>query len=282
MVLFVKHWARVRGINSPYRGTLSSYGYVLMVLHFLVNVAKPFVCPNLQHSASRNPPQAPQEAADAMAWEGGAHTKFWNDEEGIKRSASRHELSQNSQPIGYLLLGFFEYYAHGGPMTTYRRRCFDWGRDALSLRTQGGILSKFDKGWTGAKTVTEVKTIAAPPGSASKLTDSSLSSCQGVPPNGFPVIQEVREIRHRYLFAIEDPFELDHNVARTVTHNGIVAIRDEFRRAWRILKDAGTKEQIEELLQVASVVEEENSRKAFEQLLLEIHGKVVFDDLERA
>lgn len=46
-------------------------------------------------------------------------------------------------------------------------------------------------------------------------------------------------MRHRYLFAIEDPFELEHNVARTVTHNGIVAIRDEFRRAWRILTDVG-------------------------------------------
>lgn len=48
-----------------------------------------------------------------------------------------------------------------------------------------------------------------------------------------------REVRHRYLFAIEDPFELDHNVARTVTHHGIVAIRDEFRRAWRIITAIG-------------------------------------------
>ena len=46
-------------------------------------------------------------------------------------------------------------------------------------------------------------------------------------------------MRHRYLFAIEDPFELEHNVARTVTHPGIVAIRDEFRRAWRILNAVG-------------------------------------------
>jgi hypothetical protein len=46
-------------------------------------------------------------------------------------------------------------------------------------------------------------------------------------------------VRQRYLFAIEDPFELDHNVARPVTHNGIVTIRDEFRRAWRILLSIG-------------------------------------------
>ena len=48
-----------------------------------------------------------------------------------------------------------------------------------------------------------------------------------------------KEVRHRYLFAIEDPFELAHNVARTVTHNGIVAIRDEFRRSWRIIQAEG-------------------------------------------
>lgn len=32
---------------------------------------------------------------------------------------------------------------------------------------------------------------------------------------------------------------MTHNVARTVTHNGIVAIRDEFRRSWRIIQAVG-------------------------------------------
>jgi len=54
-----------------------------------------------------------------------------------------------------------------------------------------------------------------------------------------------QEVRQRYLFAIEDPFELDHNVARPVTHNGIVTIRDEFRRAWRILLCIGSGKQPE-------------------------------------
>lgn len=46
-----------------------------------------------------------------------------------------------------------------------------------------------------------------------------------------------KEVRHRYLVCIQDPFELDHNVGRTVNHQGICAIREEFRRAWRILDD---------------------------------------------
>jgi hypothetical protein len=37
-----------RKINSPYRGTLSSYGYVLLVIYFLVHVKNPPVLPNLQ------------------------------------------------------------------------------------------------------------------------------------------------------------------------------------------------------------------------------------------
>ena len=59
MGIFVKVWAKARKINTPYHGTLSSYGYVLMVLHYLMNVAKPPVIPNLQH-----------RARDADAWAG--------------------------------------------------------------------------------------------------------------------------------------------------------------------------------------------------------------------
>src|SRR5205085_8135996 len=94
--------------------------------------------------------------------------------------------------------------------------------DVLSLRTTGGIIFKRTKGWTGAKT-TVVQ-----------------SSHPG---------QETKEIRHRYLFAIEDPFEVEHNVARTVTHNGICTIRDEFRRAWKIIGGAVRGESVEDILQ---------------------------------
>ena len=74
-------------------------------------------------------------------------------------------------------------------------------KDVLSLRSPYGLINKLDKGWTGATTT----------------------------------IVDRKEVRNRYLFAIEDPFETTHNVARTVTHHGLVAIRDEFRRAWRII-----------------------------------------------
>jgi DNA polymerase sigma len=256
LVLFVKHWAKVRRINSPYRGTLGSYGYALMMLHYLVNVAQPFVCPNLQQLARPpGPDLTPQQIEETVRVKG-QNIQFWRDEAEITRLARDNVLTQNQEPIGQLLRGFFEYYAKGGqPMAGLPCRSFDWGRDVLSLRTHGGLLTKQAKGWTGAKTVVEVQSAAAAPPPAPPLADSTTTdptptnpqpSQPGQPqppqaPQNPPAAaaEVVKEVRYRYLFAIEDPFELDHNVARTVTHTGIVNIRDEFRRAWRIIKNAG-------------------------------------------
>lgn len=136
---------------------------------------------------------------------GGYEVRFWRNEQEIMNAARSGHLTHNTQPLGALLRGFFHYYA-SPPATGYPRPAsFYWTTEVLSLRTPGGIRMKSEKGWTGATT----KIIGG------------------------------KEVRNRYLFAIEDPFELDHNVARTVTHNGIVAIRDEFRRAWRIISAVG-------------------------------------------
>ena len=201
MVIFVKAWAKRRKINSPYHGTLSSYGYVLMVLHYLMNVAQPRVIPNLQ--------RIPRALEDTSPGNDhiidGCTVRFWRDEDDIRNIVASGKLLQNrTDTVGSLLRGFYQYYAHpsdGG---------FNWGMDVLSLRTLGGLLRKDEKGWTGAKTVTVESNV---PG------------------------EDAKEVRHRYLFAIEDPFELDHNIARTVVHNGIVAIRDEIRRAHRIIQN---------------------------------------------
>lgn len=313
LILFVKHWAKMRGINTPYRGSLSSYGYVLMVLHYLVNVAQPFVCPNLQAlgppppvvvdstgrlvippNADGSPANPPLDETIACR---GRFVGFWRDEGAIRHLASVNQLNGNRDSVGHLLRGFFEYYAQNGAMSTYRGvRGFDWGRDVLSLRTPGGLVSKQAKGWTGAKTVLEYQpnknasaspTDPADPASGgqalqspaetvlspvSQNAPSSANTETGKPPPG----TEVKEVRHRYLFAIEDPFELDHNVARTVTHNGIVSVRDEFRRAWRIIKTVDASGQgramHEQLLEDVNAVQAEDSADSFRNLLVELHG----------
>ncbi|OAQ96552.1 hypothetical protein LLEC1_02353 [Akanthomyces lecanii] len=260
MVLFIKHWAKVRGINSGYRGTLSSYGYVLMVLHYLVNVATPFVCPNLQLVG---PPEEPMICR-------GYSVKFWRDELVIRQLGDNNQINQNGQTTGYLLRGFFEYFAQNGPLSSVPGRGFDWGRDVLSLRSPGGLLSKQEKGWTGARTVYQAQdpdeTLKKSPVAA---TDGSQAGTALELTGAAPKSAAVKEIRLRYLFAIEDPFELDHNVARTVTHNGIVSIRDEFRRAWRIIQAAGQGLAHDDLLQDVNQAEGVNQ---LVQIIDEIHG----------
>jgi DNA polymerase sigma len=287
LVLFVKHWAKVRRINSPYRGTLSSYGYVLMMLHYLVNIAQPFVCPNLQQLARPPDPNLTPAQIEETVMCKGRNIQFWRDEAEIQRLAAENALTQNRESVGQLLRGFFEYYAQSNMMSTVPRRGFDWGRDVISLRTHGGLLTKEQKGWTRAKTVVEIKAGVAPtPPAAGGGGDGLLSSTA---PNGehhpnspptttsttsapATAAKEVREVRYRYLFAIEDPFELDHNVARTVTHSGIVSIRDEFRRAWRIIRNAGKGGRQEDLLEDVAAAEEAREREQFARLLDELHG----------
>ncbi|KAL2189592.1 hypothetical protein L209DRAFT_129019 [Thermothelomyces heterothallicus CBS 203.75] len=308
LILFVKHWAKVRRINSSYRGTLSSYGYTLMMLHYLVNIAQPFVCPNLQHLARPPDPNlSPQQIEETVCCKG-RNIQFWRDEAEIIRLARSNALTQNRESVGELLRGFFEYYAKGGSaMTLLPCRSFDWGRDVISLRTHGGLLTKQAKGWTGAKTVLEGQP-AAGPGNAVPTAPGEASPHSPPPQPGrhqppHPAEQsprggagggggsaqssrqagaQLKEVRHRYLFAIEDPFELDHNVARTVTHDGIVNIRDEFRRAWRIIRNAGRSAQgqgrhqggwkQESLLEDVADAETEREREAFSKLLEELHG----------
>lgn len=140
MVLFIKSWASARRINSSYSGTLSSYGHVLMVLHFLINIANPPVLPNLQLEAQR--------AGMAGTVVDGWKVQFWADEQSIVERARAGLVTRNCDTIGALLVGFFQYYA-----VQTRGHGFSWTQEVLSLRTMGGVLTKNAKGWTGAKTV---------------------------------------------------------------------------------------------------------------------------------
>lgn len=205
--IFVKIWAKTRDINTPYHGTLSSYGYILMVLHYLMNIASPPVIPNLQYLAKRADEWYPDKKIELFE---GFDVRFLRDPKEIEEI--RRDMSgpnKNHESAGQLLRGFFKYYA--------TREGFHWTRDVISIRTKGGILSKQEKGWTEAKWA--------------QKGDNN--------------------VRLRYLLAIEDPFEVDHNIARTVGHHGLVAIRDEFRRAWSIIERIGTGEAvpIDEFLQ---------------------------------
>jgi DNA polymerase sigma len=67
MALFVKYWTKTRGIARPRYGTLCSYGYVLMIIFFLVHVVSPAVLPNLQ---TRQPRKGEVRRLDEVECEG--------------------------------------------------------------------------------------------------------------------------------------------------------------------------------------------------------------------
>ncbi|KAI5118625.1 hypothetical protein M0805_006993 [Coniferiporia weirii] len=178
LVLFLKVWSKRRKINSPYQGTLSSYGYVLLVIYFLVHVKNPPVLPNLQQIPPlRQIPPEEYHMGDRNIW-------FFDDIELLRQRWN----SSNTESVAELLIEFFRYYA----------RDFSYNTGVASIRA--GLLKKDAKGWQND-------------------TDP-----------------RYKDARERNRLCIEDPFEVDYNVARCVTKDGLYLIRGEFMRASRILQ----------------------------------------------
>ncbi|KAG6332569.1 hypothetical protein ID866_6519 [Astraeus odoratus] len=125
MVLFLKVWSKRRKINSPYHGTLSSYGYVLLVIYFLIHVKSPPVLPNLQQI----PPLRPISKEDTHI--NGYNTWFFDD---IELLCQRWR-SSNTETVAELLIDFFRYYS----------RDFSYNTGVASIRA--GLLKKESKGW---------------------------------------------------------------------------------------------------------------------------------------
>lgn len=131
-------WAKRRRINSPYRGTLSSYGYVLMILHYLINVVQPPVLYNLQNlqlfPVPRDAPQV-ELIHEAPGAEGSQKYEVW-----FYKAIDQLAPTANKDSLGELLRGWLEYYSFK----------FQWGQSVVSIRTAGGILTKQEKGWVAA------------------------------------------------------------------------------------------------------------------------------------
>ncbi|KAI6022912.1 hypothetical protein BKA83DRAFT_4270656 [Pisolithus microcarpus] len=124
-VLFLKVWSKRRKINSPYQGTLSSYGYVLLVIYFLVHVKNPPVLPNLQQI----PPLRPVSKEDTHI--NGYNTWFFDDIELLCQSWR----SSNTETVAELLIDFFRYYSRDFAYSTgvaSIRACKGWQNDVAS------------------------------------------------------------------------------------------------------------------------------------------------------
>lgn len=175
LVFVVKRWAKQRGINDCYMRTLSSYAYVLLVIHFL-QIQSPPVLPCLQEMGKELPSRIVQ----------GYECKYAGNVEELVGFGNA-----NKKPVGQLLIEFFKFYAYS----------FDYHRAVVSVRT-GGFLTKEAKKWTQSKPKLSV------------------------------------------LLTIEDPFEVTHNLGRSVDAQGLKLIREEFERAYNILSRSGNLWQV--------------------------------------
>ncbi|KAI5070927.1 hypothetical protein GOP47_0013178 [Adiantum capillus-veneris] len=120
LAFMVKHWAKCRQVNETYRGTLSSYAYVLMCIHFLQQ-RKPPVLPCLQEMESTY-----------RVTVGDIKCAYFDRVDKLKGFGQK-----NKETLADLVTSFFDYWA-------FRH---DYTRTVISIRT-GKFLTKLEKEWT--------------------------------------------------------------------------------------------------------------------------------------
>jgi len=128
LIAVVKYWASQRKINEPFKGTLSSYAYVMLVLNFLQTCSPP-VLPCLQALGRR---EADERTAD------GYDVWFQDDPEKV-RTLFRARANESS--LGALLAGFFTRYATE----------FDVDKHVVSVR-EARLMPREEKVWGSSLT----------------------------------------------------------------------------------------------------------------------------------
>jgi len=188
----------MREINQPYHGTLSSYSYTLLVIHYLQQLT-PAVLPILQDEEKLNEMGTKKlmvdgfdgKSYDCTFYEMEPPSKSKSKSKQNNKNPSKDASLSNSKPqffvcenrdnIGKLLVGFFKYYGY----------TFDFEHNVVCIRKLQTV-TKQDKDWD-------------------KPTAQNNYMC------------------------IEDPFETHFNVARTCREEGIKHIKYEFIRAYHLL-----------------------------------------------
>ncbi|KAF9387408.1 hypothetical protein BGX21_000554 [Mortierella sp. AD011] len=126
VVVVIKKWAKCRKINNPYTGSLSSYAYVLLVIHVLQRQG---VLPNLQTIVAGN--------GKIPYWDcQGFNRYFFEDIPNLARYWQQTPEAA-TQTVGELLYEFFRYFASE----------FRYASHVVSIRS-GGLLTKESKEWT--------------------------------------------------------------------------------------------------------------------------------------
>jgi len=135
----IKHWARRRRMNCAAEGTLSSYGYLLLLIQFLQQRPGAPVLPNLQALPpgwEQGGPARPLPTVETPQLADGrpANTYFYTPPGGDYSALSAAFARRNTETVGQLLLAFWHHVAHR----------LDTRKSVVSVRTSspGGTLPK--------------------------------------------------------------------------------------------------------------------------------------------
>jgi len=228
LAAIIKRWAKARDINNPSRHTLSSYGYILMLLHFLTyHRPTPLGLTETVEKRQRDTRQQQQQAAPPrppllpnLQWMDGqwpheqpgtpyrelmarprnmiphpsddsnfsVNTYFYRLTNQATLMNLRHKFPGNELSVAILLASFFRYYAYE----------FDYKKYVVSLHSTAthGLVERENK---------------------------AENDCWKV---------------HFQGLAIEDPFETFYDVAHVVKGGNFHQLRNEFALAYSKIVDA--------------------------------------------
>ncbi|KAF9973023.1 hypothetical protein BGZ73_003773 [Actinomortierella ambigua] len=127
LVSVIKYWAKQRKLNNPYVGTLSSYAYVLLVIHVLQVWG---VLPNLQRITADNSGRIP-------FWDCQGFNRYFFEDVSALDSHWKPTEESRRQSVGELLYEFFRYFVNE----------FRYATQVVSIR-KGGLLTKEQKEWS--------------------------------------------------------------------------------------------------------------------------------------
>lgn len=249
LCILVKHWAKKRDLNDAYHGTLSSYAYTLMVIHYLQTVQPP-VLPCLQHMVKgkrvRSGATLPKELTD------NGSNKFYNTY--FDRSVTPETWkSKNLSPVHELLLGFFKYYAFSFKNKTDLVSIRLGTKAARSVRkwdeeTVYREWERKQKQYREAAEAALVKAYEARARAEFYHKASDKTDFKGSVSNGgtdhYSRVERIKyprppRLESKHLFCIEDPFDIDHDLSRGMEKAAVYVIRQEMVRAYEILAESG-------------------------------------------
>jgi len=146
--------------------------------------------------------------------------------------------SDNNDNVGHLIIDFFDQFSNNWP----------WDENVISIRS-GKMISRKEKNWEEDKP---------------KLIDA--------------LVDENKLRLGKHSLPVEDPFDHLHDLSRVLRTEGVMDIREEFLRAYRVLNEGGSWSEVVKT-KFPELVNDSPKTDLFEDLR-EIPKQEVIDNLE--